>query len=71
MHKTILLMALGIITAASLVANVGVPAFAVDQSINQGIAQSGELRQDAANVGNIDDQTDVNTQCLITALCFN
>ena len=70
MNKTIFAI-FAIVAATSLVVSIGAPAFAVDQSISQGMAQGGNTQFGALNIGNVGVQTGVNAQCLIATFCTN
>ena len=69
MNKTIFVM-LAIVAATSLVVSMSAPAFAVSQSISQGMAQGGNAQLGALNFGNIGVQAGVNAQCVLLTACF-
>ena len=70
MNKTVFAI-LAIVAATSLVVSMGAPAFAVSQSISQGMAQGGNLQLGLANVGNVGSQLGANVQCVFLTACVN
>ena len=70
MNKTIFAI-FAIVAATSLVVSMGAPAFAVSQSISQGIGQGGNLQLGLGNVGNVGVQTGANVQCVTLTICLH
>lgn len=62
---------LAIVAATSLVVSMSAPAFAVSQSITQGMAQGGNAQAGLLNFGNIGAQVGINAQCLALTICAN